>query len=67
MRAVLLSALLLLSVVAGCSQRHPVSIAVQPVPPPAPIQRTLIETPPPAMIPELPLPTALPPGRRRCR
>ena len=60
MRAVLLSALLLLSVVAGCSQRHPVSIAVQPVPPPAPIQRTLIETPPPAMIPELPLPVLKP-------
>ena len=60
MRAVLLGALLLLSVVAGCSQRHPVSIAVQPVPPPVPIQRTLIETPPPAMMPEPPLPVLKP-------
>ena len=60
MRAVLLAALLLLSVVAGCSQRHPVSIAVQPVPPPAPIQRTLIETPPPAMMPEPPSPVLKP-------
>ena len=60
MRAVQLSTLLLLSVVAGCSQRHPVSIAVQPVPPPAPIQRTLIETPPPAMIPVPPLPVLKP-------
>jgi hypothetical protein len=59
-RAVLLGALLLLSVVAGCSQRHPVSVAVQPVPPPAPIQRALIETPPPAMIPEPPLPVLKP-------
>ena len=60
MRAVLLTALLLLSVVTGCSQRHPVSIAVQPVPPPAPIQRTLIETPPPVMIPKPPLPVLKP-------
>jgi hypothetical protein len=62
MRAVLLNALLVLSVVTGCSQRHPVSIAPPPpAPPPAPIQRTLIETPPPALLPEPPLP-ALKPG-----
>ena len=42
---------------AGCSQRHPVFIAVQPVPS---IQRTLIETPPPAMMPEPPLPVLKP-------
>ena len=60
MRAVLLRSLLLLSVVAGCSERHPVSIAMQPVPPPVPIQRTLIETPPPSMIPVPPLPVLKP-------
>ena len=60
MRAVVLSTLLVLSVVTGCSQRHPVSIAA-PAPPPAPIQRTLIETPLPALLPEPPLP-ALKPG-----
>ena len=62
MRAVLLSTLLVLSVVTGCSQRRPVSIAAPPPPPPpATIQRTLIETPPPARLPEPPLP-ALKPG-----
>ena len=63
MRAVLLSTLLGLSVVTGCSQPHPVSIATPPppAPPPATIQRTLIETPPPARLPEPPLP-ALKPG-----
>ena len=63
MRAVLLSTLLVLSVVTGCSQPHPVSIATPPppAPPPAAIQRTLIETPPPARLPEPPLP-ALKPG-----
>jgi hypothetical protein len=60
MRAVVLSALLVLSAVTGCSQRQ-VSIAVPPPPPPAPIQRTLIETPPPALLPEPPL-SALKPG-----
>jgi len=60
MRAVVLSTLLVLSVVTGCSQRHPVSIAA-PAPPPAPIQRTLIETPLPALLPE-PLLPALKPG-----
>ena len=61
MRAVVLSALLVLSVVTGCSQRHPVSIAAPPpAPPPAPIQRTLIETPPPATLPEPPLPALKP-------
>ena len=63
MRAVLLSTLLVLSVMTGCSQPHPVSIATPPppAPPPATIQRTLIETPPPARLPEPPLP-ALKPG-----
>jgi len=61
MRAVLLSTLLVLSVVTGCSQRHPVSVTAPPPPPPAPIQRTLIETPPPARLLEPPLP-ALKPG-----
>jgi hypothetical protein len=61
MRAALLSALLVLSVVTGCSQRHPVSIAAPPPLVPATIHRTLIETPPPARLPEPPLP-ALKPG-----
>ena len=60
MRAVQSTALLILSVVAGCSQHHSVSIAVQRVPPPVPIQRTLIETPPPFMIPVPPLPVLKP-------
>ena len=63
MRATLLSALVSLFAVVGCSQRHWVSIVVQlPLaPPPATIQRTLIETPAPATMPEPPLP-ALKPG-----
>jgi hypothetical protein len=63
MRAALLGAVVLLFAVAGCSQRHWVSIVVQrpPAPPPATVQRTLIETPPPATIPNPPLP-ALKPG-----
>jgi hypothetical protein len=63
MRAVPSSALLILSLVAGCSQHHSVSIPVQPVPPvppPVSIQRTLIETPLPAMIPLPPLPVLKP-------
>ena len=61
MRAALLSALVLLLAVVGCSQRHGVSVVVQvpPAPPPTTIQRTLI--PPPATIPNPPLP-ALKPG-----
>jgi hypothetical protein len=59
MRATLSSAVVLLFAVVGCSQRHPISTAVQP--PPATIRRTLIETPSPARIPDLPLP-ALKPG-----
>ena len=63
MHAALLSAPVLLFAVVGCSQRHWVSVVVQvpPAPPPATIQRTLIETPPPARLPEPPLP-ALKPG-----
>jgi hypothetical protein len=60
MGAVQSSALLILSVIAGCSPHHSVSIAVQPVPPPVPIQRALIETPPPSMIPVPPLPVLKP-------
>jgi hypothetical protein len=61
MRTVVLSALLVLSVVTGCSQPRPVSIAAQPpAPPAAPIQRPLIETPPPAVLPEPPLPAVKP-------
>jgi len=59
MRTALLSAVVLLLAVAGCSQRHPILTAV--APPPATIQRTLIETPSPAIIPDPPLP-ALKPG-----
>ena len=63
MRAALLNDPVLLFAVVGCSQRHWVSVVVQvpPAPPPAAIQRTLIETPPPAAIPNPPLP-ALKPG-----
>ena len=62
MRAPVLSALVLLFVVVGCSQRHPISTAVQPPPAPLPatIQRTLIQTPSPATIPNLPLPATIP-------
>jgi len=59
MRAALSSPVVLLFAVVGCSQRHSISTAVQP--PPATIRRTLIETPPPVMIPNPPLP-ALKPG-----
>ena len=63
MRTALRSALVLLFAVVGCSERHPISTAVQPLPAPpaATIQRTLIETPSPAIIPDPPLP-ALKPG-----
>ena len=63
MRAIRLGALLMLSVMAGCAQRHPILAAAppQPLPPPATDQRTLIETPQPATLPDLPLP-ALKPG-----
>jgi hypothetical protein len=61
MRAVRLGALLMLSVLAGCAQRHPILVAAPPPPPPATNQRTLVVAPPPAMLPEPPLP-ALKPG-----
>ena len=63
MRTALRSALVLLFAVVGCSERHPISTAAQPLPAPpaATIQRTLIETPSPAAIPDPPLP-ALKPG-----
>jgi len=62
MRATRLSALLMLSVLAGCAQPHPIVVAAPPPPlPPATTQRTLVETPQPATLPEPPLP-ALKPG-----
>jgi hypothetical protein len=61
MRAVRLCALLMLSVLAGCAQRHPILVAAPPPPAPATNQRTLVEAPPPATLPEPPLP-ALKPG-----
>jgi hypothetical protein len=62
MLAVRLSALLMLSVLGGCGQRHPILVAASPpAPPPATDQPTLVETPPPATLPEPPLP-ALKPG-----
>ncbi len=52
----------MLSVVAGCAQRHPILVAAppHPLPPPAINQRTLIETPPPSLQPEPPLPALKP-------
>src|SRR6267154_5262671 len=62
MRATRLSALLMLSVLAGCAQPHPIVVAAPPPPLPlATTQRTLVEVPPPATLPEPPLP-ALKPG-----
>jgi hypothetical protein len=62
MRAVRLSALLMLSMLAGCAERDLLLVATPPpAPPPAANQRTLVETPPPATLPQLPLP-ALKPG-----
>jgi hypothetical protein len=57
-----LGALLMLSVVAGCAQRHPILVAAppHPLPPSAINQRTLIETPPPSLQPEPPLPALKP-------
>jgi hypothetical protein len=65
MRLVGLGALLLLSVLAGCSERHWDTVAVPPPPPrtaiPPTNERTLIEAPQPVTLPEPPLP-ALKPG-----
>jgi hypothetical protein len=62
MRAMRLGALLILSALAGCAQPHPIVVAAPPPPlPPATNQRTLVETPKPATLPEPPLP-ALKPG-----
>jgi hypothetical protein len=56
MRLVRLGALLILSVLAGCSQRHLPTMAVPPPPPRAAIppanERTLIEAPPPVTLAE---------------
>jgi hypothetical protein len=63
MRVVRFGALLMLSVLAGCAARRPpAATAVAPaVAPPVASQRSLVETPPPAPIPDTPLP-ALKPG-----
>ena len=63
MRLVRFGAVLLLSVVAGCGTSRPRTVSVPPPPAPAPVtnQRQLVETPPPAAMPEPPMP-ALKPG-----
>jgi hypothetical protein len=62
MHAVRLGALVVLTVLSGCAHRHPTLVAAPPSPPPpATNLRTLVETPPPATLPEPPLP-ALKPG-----
>jgi hypothetical protein len=62
MRMLRLSTLVILCLLAGCATRRP-SVALPPPPPPPPAadQRALVETPPPATVPEPPLP-ALKPG-----
>ena len=63
MRLVRFGAILVLSVVAGCGPALPRTVSVPPPPAPAPVtnQRQLVETPPPAAMPEPPMP-ALKPG-----
>jgi hypothetical protein len=63
MRVVRFGALLMLSVLAGCAARRPPAMGAAPATAPAPAasQRLLVETPPPALIPDTPLP-ALKPG-----
>jgi len=63
MRLVRFGAILVLSVVAGCGSSRPRTVSVPPPPAPAPVinQRQLVETPPPAAMPEPPTP-ALKPG-----
>lgn len=63
MRLVRFGAVLLLSVVAGCGTSRPRTVSLPPPPAPAPVtdQRQLVETPPPAAMPEPPMP-ALKPG-----
>ena len=62
MRMLRLSTLVMLCLLAGCATRRP-SVALPPPPPaPPPVdQRALVETPPPATVPDPPLP-ALKPG-----
>jgi len=56
-----LSTLVMLCLLAGCATRRP-SVALPPPPPAPPVdQRALVETPPPATVPDPPLP-ALKPG-----
>ena len=63
MRLVRFGAILVLSVVAGCGPSRPRTVSLPPPPAPAPVtdQRQLVETPPPAAMPEPPMP-ALKPG-----
>jgi hypothetical protein len=63
MRLVRFGAILVLSVVAGCGTSRPRTVSLPPPPAPAPVtdQRQLVETPPPAAMPEPPMP-ALKPG-----
>jgi hypothetical protein len=63
MRLVRFGAILLLSAVAGCGTSRPRTVSLPPPPAPAPVtdQRQLVETPPPAAMPEPPMP-ALKPG-----
>src|SRR5258706_8981260 len=60
MRMLRLSTLVMLCLLAGCATRRP-SVASAP-PPPAPSvdQRALVETPPPATVPDPPLPAPKP-------
>jgi hypothetical protein len=61
MRMLRLGTLLMLCLLAGCATRRP-PVAVVPPPAPPPVdQRALVETPPPATVPDPPLP-ALKPG-----
>jgi hypothetical protein len=61
MRMLRLSTLVMLCLLAGCATRRP-SVALPPPPAPPPVdQRALVETPPPATVPDPPLP-ALKPG-----
>ncbi len=61
MRMLRLGTLVMLCLLAGCATRRP-PVAMPPPPPPPPVdQRALVETPPPATVPDPPLP-ALKPG-----
>jgi hypothetical protein len=63
MRLVRFGAILVVSAMAGCGSSRPHTVSLPPPPAPAPVtnQRQLVETPPPAAMPEPPTP-ALKPG-----